>query len=190
MSDIDEPISLPPSADPETIGELLDRIVQKHHAYTRSAIGRIADLLKRISSDKVDDFTAYLPLREAVMILANDLLAHLQKEESVLFPYIGQLDATAAKAIPISRPVFGSVTNPVRMMRLEHEETDNVLRRIRQLTNEYTPAGTASPEIRDLYQSMRELETDLREHIRLEEDLLFPQAARLENDAFGGDRPS
>ena len=183
MTDVNETGSPLTRDAPQRINELLDRIITKHHDFTRSAVRDIVELIKS-TSRQGENSPDRLSLREAITILANDLLAHLQKEEAVLFPYIKHLSASVSDGSPASRPVFGSVANPIRMMRLEHEESDNVLKRIRSLTDNYAPPKGASPELENLYRTLKELEVDLREHIHLEDELLFPTAARLEQELF------
>jgi iron-sulfur cluster repair protein YtfE (RIC family) len=51
---------------------------------------------------------------------------------------------------------------------------------MRRLASGYSPRTGASPDVQELFLSLERLEADLRRHIYLEDDVLFPQASALE----------
>ena len=61
------------------------------------------------------------------------------KEEQVLFPYVGQLEAAAAASAPAPTPFFGTGKQPVRMMMLDHDRVGELLATLRVVTSDYTP---------------------------------------------------
>jgi regulator of cell morphogenesis and NO signaling len=64
-------------------------------------------------------------------------------------------------------------------MMAEHEDHGQNLRRTRELTANFTLPPDAPAAWRDLYRDLERLETDLAEHIDLENSVLFTRA--LEN---------
>jgi regulator of cell morphogenesis and NO signaling len=76
--------------------------------------------------------------------------------------------------------MFGTVRNPVRMMMTEHDGAGDLLRRIRQLSNDFNPPADACVTYRTLYGALEELERDLHQHIHLENNILFPGSVKLE----------
>lgn len=85
------------------------------------------------------------------------------KEEQILFPMIkgGQ----GAMAGP-----------PVSVMNHEHESAGEMLRRLRELTNNYEVPEGACNTWRALWHGLEALENDLHQHIHLENNILFPRA--------------
>ena len=77
-------------------------------------------------------------------------------------------------------PMFGTVRNPVRMMMVEHDGAGDMLRRIRQLSDDFTPPADACVSYQTLYRALEELEMDLHRHIHLENNILFPRAVEME----------
>ena len=58
----------------------------------------------------------------------------------------------------------------------EHNETGDALRRLRELTGDYTVPEGACNTWRALWYGLAALETSLHEHIHLENNILFPRA--------------
>jgi regulator of cell morphogenesis and NO signaling len=88
---------------------------------------------------------------------------HLGKEEELLFPLI--LSGHGRHA-----------TMPVQVMMREHDDHGEGLRRIRELTNDLRLPEGACATWRELYRALAQLETELMEHIHLENNVLFPRA--------------
>jgi regulator of cell morphogenesis and NO signaling len=112
--------------------------------------------------------------------LAQELTMHMMKEEMVLFPYIVRMEEAVLQHEPVLPRPFGSVQNPVSMMEQEHESAGNALRVIRQASCCYTSPGNACISYQTLYRALAEFETDLHQHIHLENNILFPRAIAME----------
>lgn len=119
-------------------------------------------------------------IREEFGHVADELAAHMQKEEHVLFPYVSRL---ATERQP-PRPPFGTVENPIRMMMHEHTVEGDRFARIAKLTDEYTPPADACATYRVAFALLREFEEDLHQHIHLENNIMFPRAIESEKNAF------
>jgi regulator of cell morphogenesis and NO signaling len=65
---------------------------------------------------------------------------------------------------------------PIRMMEREHESHDEHHERLRELTNGFTPPPDAANPVKQLYADLATLEADLRQHIYLENNVLFSRA--------------
>lgn len=96
------------------------------------------------------------------------------KEERVLFPAILELTDGPAQ-FP-----FGSITNPIKMMGIDHDHAVALLTRLRATTFNYAVPDDACASYRHLYERLTELEHDTHLHVFEENHLLFPQAAALE----------
>ena len=112
--------------------------------------------------------------------LGADLETHMTKEERVLFPYVIRMEAAAKQQVPLFRPSFGTVANPVRLMMLEHDRAGELLKKIRRLSSDYATPADACVSYKTLYAALEELEKDLHQHIHLENNILFPKAVEME----------
>lgn len=168
----------------KTASELIDYIVEKHHAFTKSEVERLSVLTRKVCHRHGASHNFLFALENSFRQLCEELLPHLQKEEMVLFPYIKRLEMSAANNLAASRPPFGSVNNPVRMMMFEHDAAGEILRKMREITGDYVLPKGACMSFRALYNGLEELEQDLHRHIHLENNVLFPRAVELEKEVF------
>jgi len=161
--------------------DLVRHILDRHHTFTRRELDRLCLLADEVASAHGDRHPELLKVRALFRELDDELRPHLMKEEAILFPHIASLDMAArAHRTPPSAP-FGTIENPVRMMTVEHERAQELLDAIRAATNDYGPPADACESHVELYVGLAGFELDLREHIRLESDLLFPRAIEIED---------
>ena len=102
-------------------------------------------------------------LRDVVHELADELAAHMAKEEQVLFPWIRSGNGQNAGG-------------PIRVMHAEHDSAGRQLALIRFLTRNFSAPEEACVTWRLLYAALERLDEELRHHIHLENNVLFPRA--------------
>ena len=144
--------------------ELIDHILTAYHRPLDTALPRIGALAKevlRIHGER--DPQRLKSVLDTFLALANELVPHMQKEEEVLFPMILEGRGIEAQA-------------PIDVMRHEHDMSDNMLRHLRELTDDYTPPEDACDKWRELWSALEDLDRSLRQHVYLENDILFPRA--------------
>ncbi|MGO8749299.1 MAG: iron-sulfur cluster repair di-iron protein [Thermoguttaceae bacterium] len=165
-----------------SLHELIDHILQVHHAYMHEALPRIRELMRKVlHAHGVRHGDMLRRVHDLYNALDNELTNHLRKEEEVLFPYI--VAAEAHRDGDSERPAacFGSVGNPIRQMEHEHESAGQTLMQIRKATADYTLPDDACPTFRALYEELARMEKDLHQHIHLENNILFPRAIAAES---------
>lgn len=166
--------------------DLTRHINARHHEYLKLELPRLRMRLDRMASRHGERDGALLTrLHNVYCDLQDELTMHLHKEEMILFPVIDRYESAATLGHPMPPPPFGSVRNPIRMMMREHDGATDALRQMREITRDYVPADYACANFRAVFASLEELEADLHEHIRLENDFLFPRAAALEQSLLG-----
>ena len=65
-------------------------------------------------------------------------------------------------------------------MEAEHDNANEALERIREITSTFEVPPYACVTYRALMAGLSELDADLRQHMHLENDVLFPRARRME----------
>ncbi len=164
-----------------TLASLMTYIVDKHHDFTRKELERLTALVKKVHFVHGQNHPELLKVQTLFQTLLADLSPHMLKEEQVLFPYIEQLEKTVLYQEAYQRPFFGTVQNPVRMMMFEHDAVGDVLREMREVTQNYMVPPEGCISYKTLYQALQDFEYDLHQHIHLENNLLFPRAIEFEN---------
>jgi regulator of cell morphogenesis and NO signaling len=167
------------SWDKAPLTELANHIVETHHAFLATELPRISGLTEKVFNAHGDKRPELAKVVETFKLMREELESHMAKEEQILFPAIQTMEAQAS---PQSFP-FGSVANPIGMMEHEHDDAGNALRRLRELTDNYTPPTDACPTYRVMLESLENLEQDLHLHIHKENNILFPRAKELELSA-------
>ena len=67
----------------------------------------------------------------------------------------------------------------MQAMETEHEHAGDALASLRTITHGYAPPSDACATFRGLYYGLVELEREMHMHVHLENNILFPRAARL-----------
>jgi regulator of cell morphogenesis and NO signaling len=143
---------------PQEAAALVDLILDRYHAVHRVEVPALIRLARQVQTQHSDAPRDLVPLLER---MRANLDAHMQKEEDGLFPAMRLAEPVAVAAVEI--------------MRDEHDDHAKHLRDLQRLTNDHVPPAHASPEWRQLYAGTRKLADDLAEHIRLENEVLFPR---------------
>lgn len=171
----------PKSDDQWQADELADHIVRRHHAYVREALPAISSHLEKLVQVHGGRHPELARVAEHFGQIGRELQMHMFKEEQVLFPFIRGL-AAAKTGAPPPPNMFGSVQNPIRMMEAEHQSAGNELFVIRELTGDYRVPDDGCATYRITFQELAAFDDDLRLHIHLENNVLFPMAVRLEEE--------
>ena len=159
-----------------SLAALADHIEQTHHAYLKNELPRLEYLVTKVANRHGSHTPQLVDLARVFVAFRLELESHMQKEEVVLFPICRQMESATSP----QRFHCGSVENPIAVMVREHEDAGDALKRMRELTNDYTPPPDACNTYRALFDSLRELELDMHRHVHKENSILFPKALELE----------
>jgi regulator of cell morphogenesis and NO signaling len=162
------------------LSELIEHIVNQHHAYCRKEEQRLAALLAKVVQVHSSKHPELVQMQSVFAKMTQDLAMHLQKEENTLFPLILEMDRAAARGESLPRPAFGTIENPVSMMILEHDQTGTQLKELHRLSHGYRPPNDACASTLGLFEGLRAFEQDMHQHIYLENYVLFPRTVTLE----------
>jgi regulator of cell morphogenesis and NO signaling len=175
-----------PAAASESLRALTARIVDTHHTYLRQEMPKLEAIIAKMTTNHGEERPVLFQVQQLLQDLQDDLFSHLAKEEQILFPFIEGLEESSENGGPVPRGCFPSVRFPVRMMFIEHDRAQNILKELRAVTGNYTPPkGTACDCAARFYRGLASLEADLLEHIRVENESLFPRAIELEEKTSG-----
>lgn len=172
----------------QPLSSLIWHILAAHHSYVKRELPRLEELIAKVCSAHAELHPELFKIQKVFGDLKQELEEHLQREERVLFPYVAIIeDFAQTRHAPPAAP-FGGVQNPIQMMTLEHEHAGGALRAMRLASSNYSvpPEGCAS--YRALYRALEAFEHDLHQHIHLENNILFPRAIALEQEATSTSR--
>ncbi len=144
---------------------LVAHIIEHYHVPLRRDLARLVPLAEAVEHRHAGEPGCPSGLALHLYNVREAVAEHLAKEEQMLFPLI-------------LRGMGRRAGLPIRVMQDEHLDHGASLRRTRQLTGDLAPPAHASDEWRALYRDLAALDVALREHIALENDVLFPRALR------------
>jgi regulator of cell morphogenesis and NO signaling len=161
---------------------LADYIEKQHHSYVEKSIPPLNQFLDKLCKVHGSNHPELFEIRDEFLASSQELTAHMKKEEMVLFPYVRNMVHSKVNNDQYSRPAFGTVENPIRMMMQEHEVEGERFRKIAELSDNYNPPSDACTTYRVAFSLLKEFESDLHLHIHLENNILFPKSIEMENE--------
>jgi regulator of cell morphogenesis and NO signaling len=159
-----------------SLTSLCDLIEKTHHAYVKAELPRLSELAGKVAKAHGSNHPEMRQVHQLFLAVREELESHLAKEERILFPAIRGLEAGDAMACGHC----GSVSNPIRVMEMEHDSAGAALEQLRRLTGNFTPPADACGSFRALLDGWREFEENLHQHVHKENNILFPRAVVLE----------
>ncbi len=166
-----------------SIDFLTKYIVHVHHQYLRDILPKVKDQLDYIVKDYPEKTASLADVQKQFNYLHKGILPHIQEEEEVLFPYIRQIYHAYESKESYARLLVRTLRKPVEdVMNHDHETVFKVLRRLRELTNNYTFQEDSSISYLVTFSMLKELDNDLVQHVYLENNILFPKAIAMEKE--------
>ena len=145
--------------------EIIRFLMKNHHQYLDDRLPFIDGLFRRVLERHQDHRAMHSKLHIRFQIAAAQLLPHMRQEERYFFPAL------------MTGELGWSLPGMARKLEEEHREIRELMGRIRRTVQADLPAEDAPPAVQMLYQELRELEEMLREHLFLENNILFPRAS-------------
>lgn len=160
-----------------SLGDLSRHIEQTHHAYLKRELPRLEAIVHRVAAVHGDHHVWLREFEGVYTRFAAEMLAHMMKEEQVLFPLIRSLEGGDAE--PTANCGHG-VGDAIRVMEHEHDDSAQGLARMRELSAGFTPPADACNTFRAMLDGLSELEAETHRHVHKENSILFPRALELE----------
>jgi len=159
--------------------QLVDHIEAAHHAYLHTELPRIEALAEKVEAVHGERHPELAFLRATFDELALELEPHLAREERILFPMIRELVAASDDGpSPVSGG--GALSDPIRVMLVDHDRAGELLGQLRGLTAGYVAPDDACASYTALYEALAALEADTHLHVHKENNVLFPAVLELD----------
>ena len=159
---------------------LVDYIEKTHHRYVEEKTPILLAFLNKLCKVHGNTHPELFLINELFIGCAGELAQHMKKEELILFPFIKQMANAIHTNQVLEQPHFGTVGNPIAMMKHEHENEGERFVKMADLTNNYTPPSDACNTYKVTFSMLQEFEQDLHKHIHLENNILFIKAIEME----------
>lgn len=158
---------------------LADYIINTHHSYLNDNTTQIAAYARKIAEVHGAGHPEVIEIARIFDKIAEDMTAHLREEEEVLFPAVRRIDAAQKAGSAAQASDLETIRESLVKLDKEHQEIGDAVHAIRDLANGYAiPEGVCNTYV-VTYKLLKEFEDDLHKHVHLENNILFPKAARL-----------
>lgn len=175
LEDSDARVPAEPNFLDWQLGDLLDRVVDLHHAYLHREMRPVGDLAREVAKTHGDAHPELGRLAHAFEFFREDMEAHLAKEEEVLFPALREL--ASGRVLP---GFFqGDLHVPLLVMEGDHERSELSLRFFRSVTRGYVAPPEADEAWRSLLERLAGIEEDLHRHLHIENEVIHARARDL-----------
>jgi regulator of cell morphogenesis and NO signaling len=154
-------------------GTLIEHIVNTHHAYLKRELPAISQLTTKILRVHGAKHRELSKVHRLFHLLKLELEQHLIKEEEELFPRIVQYAANP------STELLASVVSLIDTIESEHTNAGDILKELDALTDHFQVPADGCTSYRLTYQKLHDLESDLFQHIHLENNILHPRLKSL-----------
>jgi regulator of cell morphogenesis and NO signaling len=150
--------------------ELIDHIMNTHHVFVKTELPRIGDLIAKILRvHSVEHGQELLQVHKLFSNLRMEMEQHLIKEEEILFPKIKEYEKNP------SDQLLAEIASVIEETENEHDGAGDLIKSLRKVTNGFTAPGNSCASFVLTYKRLEEFESDLFQHIHLENNILFPR---------------
>jgi regulator of cell morphogenesis and NO signaling len=141
-------------------------IKAKYHNHHRIHLPKIIALAEQVECQNRDSLYCPVGLADYMKNMHKELLAHMESEEQILFPFLADEKQTY---------IFTQVSLAIH----NHDHEIGQLTEVNELTNGLTLPENAGYVWETLYAELKDFKGELMEHVRLENDVLFRKVSGL-----------
>jgi regulator of cell morphogenesis and NO signaling len=161
-----------------SIDELTRLLEYHHHVYISECIPFIQSNIARLTRIYGRRHPELEQINQTFLEMAAHLTVHMRHEELLLFPYIRKMVKRGER---VKSGKYKSVRSPIIFMIEDHGTEHKCLKKLDDLTHHYSAPGEPCSIFQVTYHALEVFEKDLHAHMRLEKEVLFPNALQLES---------
>lgn len=166
-NDTDFPVNLPAMNNVQ----LMRYLVFTHHEFTRNIMDEITELIRNTKTTLPELPADFNTLADLWSGYHKEMRQHLTDEERILFPWIEESTTAGKTPDEIAQHYSGAI----KQMLLEHRHHEDEIKQIRKIAENISAQGGHVPVLALLSYKLRQLASDIAEHMRIETEMLFPR---------------
>lgn len=149
--------------------DLINHVVNTHHAYLNNELPVLSQFVTKILRVHGPNHPELSSLHRSFHQLKMDLEQHLVSEEEIVFPLIAEYEKTG------STSALEKALQKIDELESEHDDAGDLLKEMRKITDQYTLPEEACRTYTLTFQKLEQLESDMFQHVHLENNILFPR---------------
>lgn len=169
---------------------LADYIVNIHHAFARKEIPPLQAQMVQFVSGHKKKYPELVAVEDLFNDLAEELLAHMDVEETYVFRYMKQIAHIHRKKEIYGKLFVRNLSKPLEgILNGEHRRISALLAGLREATHDYQFPADACTNYQVIYRRLKTLDDDLTLHKHLENNLLYPRVMEMEKELLESNLP-
>lgn len=156
--------------------EIIEYVLKNHHTPLKRELPELEKLVYTIFKVHFEDSGDVLEkVHRLFGQLKTILEVHIIKEERALFYMIMDYEKEPSKEL------LEDIIRGIESIEGDNREVELTVKRIREVTNDYLIPPTGCPTYVNTYDKLKELETDLLQHVDIENNILFNRLKKEAN---------
>lgn len=155
---------------------LTDFIVENYHRYFRQSLPMLRALLENVRTTHGYKHPILGLLLKQFDLLTEDLQAHMQQEETVLFPAIKKQELNRNDKSTAAQLHLQKLVSAIQK---DHQRVEELVRAFRINSDDYTPPSDANPTFVLLYKKLKRFDRELINHIHIENNILLKRLSKM-----------
>ncbi|MFC6118223.1 iron-sulfur cluster repair di-iron protein ScdA [Macrococcoides bohemicum] len=146
---------------------LINYIQNKYHKPLAEEFKNLMPYVTKVAKVHGERHPHLIELKELTLKLRDELLDHTKDEDDIVFPLVIEYTNNPTDDLKTK------LTPHIAELETEHDGAGNILKRMREMTSDFTPPMDACGTFRVVYQRLAMLERDTFQHVHLENNILF-----------------
>jgi len=160
--------------------QIINYLKKTHDYYLKEKIPLLETQIKKLVSSSKAEKSKLKLIEDFFSQYKKELIAHIKREDDVVYPYILELekfysDKEKNKPLPEFLKQY-SIHNFAH----EHDNMEEKLYDLKNILIKYLPVHDDQLILKSILTELFELEKDLYDHARIEDNVLIPKIAELE----------
>lgn len=162
----------------------IDLLIQylrfNHDNFTKEKLPYMSSLIQNLDNEIIKEKQIIKDLQLLFPLFIDDFIHHIHEEENIFFNHISLLFQASQGKYNAAKLYYQMEKYSIQYFALDHHNHDGEMSGIRELTNNYDLDSNPSLHLRVIFSELKALETDLKTHARIEDEILFIKALHLE----------
>lgn len=146
---------------------LITYIQKKYHEPLAEEFKQLTPYVTKVAKVHGDRYPHLIELKELFSNLKTELLEHTADEDANVFPLIVRYSEQPSDELK------AQLQPHIDELESEHDGAGTILKRMRDITDDFTPPVDACGTYRLVYARLEQLEKDTFNHVHLENNVLF-----------------
>jgi regulator of cell morphogenesis and NO signaling len=163
---------------------IIDYLKKTHSYYIKTQVPLIEKLLSNLLHRHPSDTKKLKLIKRFFLEYKRELLDHLDREETITFPYVKTVHRLFHAPYPSAREKRALSKYSMHVYEEEHTDVDEKLYDLKNILIKYVRGDSMNALYEQVIFELFRLERDIQDHTRIENNILLPLVEEMEDALF------